>query len=131
MTAARILYVDDDEFIRELVEFALALDPELEVRTADSGPAGIAAVRDGGFKPDLLLLDVMMPQMDGPTTLAELRKLPVTRDTPAAFCTARAQPHEQQSLRDAGAVAVLTEPFDPMRLAAEVRAILAKAAPST
>lgn len=131
MTAARILYVDDDEFIRELVEFALALDPELEVRTADSGPAGIAAVRDDGFTPDLLLLDVMMPQMDGPTTLAELRKLPVTRDTPAAFCTARAQPHEQQSLREAGAVAVLTKPFDPMSLAAEVRAILAKAAPST
>jgi CheY-like chemotaxis protein len=123
MSAVRVLYVDDDDFIRELVEFALGMDDGLEVRTASSGGEAIQLVGDG-WAPALFLLDVMMPQMDGPTTLQALRRLPGHEKTPAAFVTARAQPHEHEALLGAGATAVLTKPFDPLTLAAQVRGLL-------
>ncbi|MCR5878541.1 response regulator [Phenylobacterium sp. J367] len=126
MASLKVLYVDDDEFIREVAELALGLDPEMEIRVADSGAAALALVGGGGFAPDVFLLDVMMPQMDGPATLAELRKVPGHAGTPAIFVTARAQAAEHRPLIEAGAAGVLTKPFDPVAFAGEVRAILAR-----
>jgi len=123
MSKVRVLYVDDDDFIRELVEFSLGLDESLEVRTASSGAEAIELV-ESRWTPELFLLDVMMPEMDGPATLGALRRLPGHADTPAAFVTARAQPHEHEALMAAGAVAVLTKPFDPLTLAQQVRGLL-------
>ncbi|WP_374472315.1 response regulator [Phenylobacterium sp.] len=124
MATLKVLYVDDDEFIREVAELALGLDPDMEVRVADSGAAALAIVDGGGFSPDVFLLDVMMPHMDGPATLAELRRVDGHGQTPAIFVTARAQATEHRPLIDAGAVGVLTKPFDPVAFAGEVRALL-------
>ncbi|HEY8614878.1 response regulator [Phenylobacterium sp.] len=124
MGALKVLYVDDDEFIREVAELALGLDPDIEVRIADSGATAVDLVRGGGFTPDVFLLDVMMPHMDGPATLAELRKVDGHAGTPAIFVTARAQAAEHRPLIEAGAAGVLTKPFDPVAFAGEVRALL-------
>ncbi len=125
MSVLKVLYVEDDEFIREVAELALGLDPEIEVRVADGGRAAVEVVR-GGFAPDVFLLDVMMPQMDGPATLAALRETLGHADTPAIFVTARAQAAEHRPLIEAGAVGVLTKPFDPVNFAREVRGLIGR-----
>lgn len=118
----RILYVDDESDIREIAELALSLDPGLVVRTAASGMEALDIVEQ--WMPDLVLLDVMMPGMDGPSTLARLRESPRTRDVPVVFITARAQTQEMQSFATLDARGVIAKPFDPMTLAAQVRALL-------
>jgi CheY-like chemotaxis protein len=115
----KVLYVDDEADIREVAALALELHPEMEVRTEPSGAAGLATAAD--WRPDAILLDVMMPSMDGPTTLLHLRNLESTREIPVIFITARAQPKEIDEFIKLGARAVITKPFDPMTLAAEVR----------
>ncbi|MDE1570507.1 response regulator [Aquabacter sediminis] len=115
----RILYVDDEADIREIVALSLSLDPEMEVETASSGAAAIE--RAGKGRLDLILLDVMMPTMDGPAVFAELRKTETTRDIPVAFVTARTQQHEVTHFLELGAVGVIAKPFDPMTLARQVR----------
>lgn len=116
----RVLYVDDEPDIREVAALALGLDGGIEVATAGSGAEAIdLAAR---FEPDLILLDVMMPEMDGPTTLHHLRELPSACATPVVFITARAQAHEVQRFMQLGARGVIPKPFDPMSLAAQVRA---------
>ena len=117
----RVLYVDDEPDIREIAQIALDLDPGLVVETVASGEEAI--VKAAVWRPDLILLDVMMPDMDGPTTLACLRARDDTRSIPVVFITARTQTREVQRLRVLGARAVISKPFDPMLLAAQVRAI--------
>ena len=119
----RILYVDDEPDIREVAELSLGLDPGLEVRTCSSGPEAIeeAAV----WRPDLILLDVMMPGMDGPTVFARLKEGGDVARIPVVFITARTHAHEVAAFRDLGARGVIAKPFDPMRLAAQVREFLA------
>ena len=92
MTAVRVLHVDDEPDIREVVELSLGLDPDLTVRSCGSGGDALAAA--AAWSPDLILLDVMMPLMDGPTTLSRLRQSPNTAAIPVVFMTARAQPRE-------------------------------------
>jgi CheY-like chemotaxis protein len=75
------------------------------------------------FSPDLLLLDVMMPEMDGPTTLKALRQIPGTLPTPVIFMTAKVQPAEVEELRTLGALDVIAKPFDPMTLADQIKKI--------
>jgi len=118
----RILYVDDEADIREVAEMALELDPELTVRTCASGAEALEQAVS--WQPQLILLDVMMPGMDGPTVFANLRKQPATADIPVAFITARTQTAEVQNFRDMGACGVLAKPFDPMTLAVRVRELL-------
>jgi len=119
MTPLKVLYVDDDADIREVATLALELDPGIEVRSESSGASGLAtAVR---WRPDAILLDVMMPLMDGPTTLVHLQSDVVTRDIPVVFITARAQSREIEEFIKQGARAVITKPFDPMTLADELR----------
>jgi CheY-like chemotaxis protein len=119
MTAVRVLHVDDEPDIREIVEMSLGLDPDLTVRACSSGGDALAAA--AAWSPDLILLDVMMPVMDGPTTLTHLRQSPRTADIPVVFMTARAQPRELAHFISLGAEGVIAKPFDPMTLAAAVR----------
>jgi len=119
MTAIRILHVDDEPDIREVVELSLALNPDFEVRSCGSGTEAVAIAAE--WSPFIILLDVMMPGMDGPTTLAQLRGNPRTADIPVLFMTARAQAREVQQLIALGALGVISKPFDPMTLAFAVR----------
>ncbi|HTI68019.1 MAG TPA: response regulator [Caulobacteraceae bacterium] len=125
MTQLSVLYVDDEPDIREVAVISLELDPGIEVRTAASGAAALDALEDRSWAPAVILLDVMMPVLDGPGTLARLRQLPPHAATPVVFITARAQAHEQSRLLALGAVGVISKPFDPMSLATQLRAILA------
>ena len=119
-----ILHVDDEPDIREVASLSLELDPDIALTSAESGEAALA-VLEGGLRPDVILLDVMMPRMDGPETLTRLRAIEGLEFTPVIFMTARAQTREQDRYVALGALAVITKPFDPMTLAAEVRGILA------
>ena len=116
----RILYVDDEDDIREVALMALELDPLLDVRTCGSGDEALAVAR--GWVPELVLLDVMMPRMYGPATLAKLREDPRLLQVPIVFITARTQAAERQRLLALGAAGLIPKPFDPMTLAASVRA---------
>jgi CheY-like chemotaxis protein len=120
--SSRILYIDDEADIREVAELALELDPSFVVRTCGSGREGIAAAQQ--WQPDLILLDVMMPELDGPAVLEKLRHDPATVAIPVVFITARTQAHEVERLQSLGARGVLAKPFDAMALAGQVRALL-------
>jgi CheY-like chemotaxis protein len=122
MSAIRILHVDDEPDIREIVEMSLGLNADFEVRGCGCGADAIVTAAE--WLPFLILLDVMMPGMDGPTTLTHLRKNPRTADIPVLFMTARAQAREVQQLVSLGAQGVISKPFDPMTLAFSVRSHL-------
>jgi len=115
-----ILHVDDEPDIREVAALSLAIDPKIIVRSAKSGLEALEQL-DSGWKPDVVLLDVMMPDLDGPGTLERIRQRPAHVDTPVIFMTARAQPSEQARFIAMGAIAVITKPFDPVTLAAQIR----------
>jgi CheY-like chemotaxis protein len=119
----RILYVDDEADIREVAQMALELDPGFEVRACASGAEALQVV--GAWRPDLILLDVMMPGMDGPTVFAALAAREDTAAIPVVFITARTQVREVTGLQDLGARGVLAKPFDPMTLADQVRSLIA------
>lgn len=122
MTSARILYVDDEDDIREVATLALELDSELIVRTCASGGEALDVAAE--WQPDLILLDVMMPHMDGPTTLGRLRENSDTASIPIIFITARTQSGEVEHFKSLGALDVFAKPFDPMTLAELVKAYL-------
>jgi CheY-like chemotaxis protein len=122
MTALRVLHVDDEPDIREVVEMSLGLDPNIVMRSCSSGEAALAVAED--WTPDVILLDVMMPVMDGTASLASLRANPRTAAIPVVFMTARAQSRELDRLRLLGAVGVIPKPFDPMTLASSLRAYI-------
>jgi CheY-like chemotaxis protein len=119
MTETRILHVDDEPDIREVVDLSLALNPEFHVRACSSGAEAIETA--ARWSPELILLDVMMPGMDGPTTLTHLRENPKTAEIPVLFMTARAQAREVEQFISLGAQGVISKPFDPMTLASEVQ----------
>jgi two-component system cell cycle response regulator len=113
-----LLYIDDEPDLRIIVQTALNLAQGLTVHTAESGEQGLELARE--LEPDLLLLDVMMPGLDGPATLQRLRADPALARIPVIFMTAKATPENATRLRALGAVAVIAKPFDPMQLAAKV-----------
>jgi CheY-like chemotaxis protein len=118
----KILVIDDEDDIRRISRLALGRVGGMEVVDAASGVSGLAlAIAE---TPDAILLDVMMPGRDGPETLSLLRADPRTAHIPVIFLTAKAMASEVERLRALGAAGVLTKPFDPMSLAANVRAIL-------
>lgn len=121
-----LLHVDDEPDIREVAAMSLGIDPDIRLTSAGSGREALQAL-DGGLKPDVILLDVMMPELDGPGTLALIRERPEHTDTPVIFMTARAQSQEQDRFLALGAIAVIVKPFDPMILAQQIRDHLAEA----
>jgi CheY-like chemotaxis protein len=121
----RVLVVEDNADIRTIVKAALEMVGGLEVRACESGAAALDAIPE--FAPQLLLLDVMMPDLDGPGVLGRLRERPATAALPVVFLTAKAAPTEIQRLRALGALDVLTKPFNPMTLHEQVKAIWAAA----
>lgn len=117
-----ILYVDDDADIREIVEISLGLDPRIKSRICSSGIE--AAALTATWVPDLILLDFMMPGLDGPGTLALLRQNPALADVPVVFLTARTAKRDVTALMATGAVGVVAKPFNPLTLADECRQFL-------
>jgi CheY-like chemotaxis protein len=119
----RVLVVDDDELLREVAQTALELVGGWQVLTAQSGPQAYRQAL--AEHPDAILLDVMMPGVDGPSTVAALRADPATRDIPIIFLTAKMPSEdlveEWRPLRLAG---VIPKPFDPMTLAADMASLL-------
>ncbi len=118
----RILIIDDEDDIREIAAMSLETVAGWEVVVANSGAQGL--MRAASYKPDAILLDVMMPGMDGPTTFRELRKNPVTAHIPVLFLTAKVQAADRQRFADLGIEAVLVKPFDPMTLSTQIAAAL-------
>ena len=121
-----LMHVDDEPDIREVAAMALELDPEISLTSVASGEAALEQL-SAGARPDVILLDVMMPQMDGPGVLAALRRIEGLDETPVIFMTARAQSGEIDRFKTLGAIGVITKPFDPMTLAGQVRDLLAEA----
>jgi CheY-like chemotaxis protein len=119
MTTIRVLHVDDEPDIREVVEVSLGLDPAFVTRSCASGNEALTVAAD--WQPDIILLDVMMPVMDGAATLIRLRESARTAGIPVIFMTARAQAREVDRFRSLGALGVIPKPFDSMTLAASVR----------
>jgi CheY-like chemotaxis protein len=124
VTPLQVLYVDDEPDIREIAGLALSLDPGIAPTLAGSGAEALRLA--GEAKPDVIMLDVMMPGMDGPAVLKALREDAATAEVPVVFITARTQTQDRERLMQLGAVAVIAKPFDPMTLARELRSVLAQ-----
>jgi CheY-like chemotaxis protein len=118
----KALIIDDEDDVRQVVRLSLGRVGGMEVADASSGAAGVALAATSG--PDFILLDLMMPGMDGVETLGRLRDDPRTASIPVIFLTAKALPSEIERLRKLGALDVVVKPFNPMTLADELRAIL-------
>jgi DNA-binding response OmpR family regulator len=117
----RILHVDDEPDIREVVELALGLDPDMVMKSCGSGKEALVVAAD--WKPDLILLDIVMPDMGGAATLGRLR-IDVKASTPVIFMTAAPKAREPEYFRSLGAAGVILKPFELTTLAASVRAYL-------
>ena len=120
----RILHVDDDEDIRIIANMALEMVGQFEVLQCASGPEAVEVAR--GFAPDLLLLDYMMPNMNGEETLEALRDIAGLEYVPVVFMTARVQGDVADVLLHKGALDVIPKPFDPIQLADHLREIWAQ-----
>ncbi len=110
----RILMVEDELDIQVVARMALEKVGGMTVEVCGSGREAIE--RAAAFRPDLILLDVMMPEMDGPTTLRALRGSPELDAVPVVFMTAKVQPHERQQYLELGALGVIAKPFAPLEL---------------
>lgn len=118
MATKKILLIDDDTDIQTLTEMVLTLSANWVVLIASSGQEGLEIAT--AESPDAILLDVMMPDMDGPETLKELRSQSQTQSIPVIFLTAKAQAKDQRTLYAAGADGVITKPFDVNTLATQI-----------
>ncbi len=117
-----VLVVDDDDDIREIAATALEVVALWQVRTAHDGRSGIEAARDA--RPDVILLDVMMPDMDGPTTFKHLQEDARTADIPVILLTAKVGADAREQFQGLGVRGVITKPFSPLTLASEVADVL-------
>jgi two-component system OmpR family response regulator len=122
----RILLVDDEPEIRAIARMSLEMVGRFEVRDFGSAEEALAAVAE--VRPDLILLDVMMPGMDGFQALVRLRRIPATAGTPVIFMTAKVQPGEVATYESLGAIGVIAKPFSPMALPDEIRRLWKRAA---
>jgi CheY-like chemotaxis protein len=118
----KVLVVDDEDHIREVTELALAAVAGWEVVTASSGQEALD--KAASEMPEAILMDVMMPDMDGPTTFARLREQEGTGNVPVVFLTAKIQEADRERFAHLGVAGVISKPFDPMTLASEVASLL-------
>lgn len=121
----RLTYVEDEPDIRAITEFALKEFGGYEIDVCASGSEAIE--RAPAFGPDLIILDVMMPGMDGIETFNRLRAIPALAGTPVVFMTAKAMKHETDRYRALGAAEVIPKPFDPITLSDQIRQIWERA----
>lgn len=119
LALAHILLIDDEEDIRTVARLSLEALGGFHITECPSGQQAVAMAQE--VKPHLILLDVMMPGMDGPATLARLKDTAATAPIPVIFMTAKVQPQEVAGYKTLGAIGVISKPFDPMTLAQEVR----------
>jgi CheY-like chemotaxis protein len=119
----RLLLVDDEDDIRAVAQLSLERVGGWEVVTAASGPEAVSAATGEPF--DAILLDVMMPELDGPSTLERLREEGV--QAPVVFLTAKVQPGDRRALEATSAAGILAKPFDPMRLPEDLDRVLLEA----
>lgn len=117
----RVLYIEDEEDIRIVADIALKTIGGLDTRCCASGPEGLATLET--FPAQLILLDVMMPGMDGPSVLSEIRNNEQYQNTPVVFITAKVQADEVDQLLSLGANAVISKPFEPMDMAQKLKDI--------
>lgn len=120
----KILYVEDEPDIRLMVQIALVDVAGFELKSCSSGYEAIAEIES--FKPDLILLDVMMPGLDGPATLVELRKIPFVNNIPTLFITAGIQENEFDKYKTWGVYDIISKPFEPLALAGVLRRVWSK-----
>jgi two-component system OmpR family response regulator len=121
---SQVMHIEDEADIREITKIALEDVGGLKVGSCASGEEAIETVLE--WRPDMFLIDVMMPGLDGPSTLLALREIEEVKAVPAVFMTANAQVHEIENYKSIGAVDVITKPFDPMSLADDLRRIWEK-----
>jgi CheY-like chemotaxis protein len=122
MEINKVLMVDDDQSIRRICQVSLSNVGRWQVILAESGYDGLELARKE--KPDVILLDVMMPGMDGPTTLLKLREDEELKHIPVILMTAKVQPQEVEQYTRLGATGVISKPFDPLTLPSEIRKLL-------
>ena len=122
MNPKRVLIIDDEEAIQTVVKFGLKMSVGWEVLTANSGPEGLKCAQVE--QPDIILLDVMMPEMDGLATFKRLRQHPETQAIPVILLTAKAQASEKRVYQKTGVNGVITKPFNSLDLAGEITQIL-------
>jgi CheY-like chemotaxis protein len=116
----RILIIDDEDDIREVAALSLEATAGWEILTASSGAAGIRAAASAVPPPDAILMDVMMPGMDGPTTFRQMQQDPAIACIPVILLTAKVQGVDQRRFAGLGVAAVLFKPFDPLTLATQI-----------
>lgn len=124
MSATHILLIDDERDIRAVVAFCLRKTAGWQVSSASGGAEGLAIAH--AEQPDAILLDVMMPDLDGPATLRRLQADAQTREIPVIFLTAKAQSADHRDFATLGVAGTLTKPFDPVTLAHRIQAILTR-----
>ncbi|MFQ3200183.1 MAG: two-component system OmpR family response regulator [Zhongshania sp.] len=117
----KLMYIEDETDIRVVAEIALSQIAGFTVKICASGNEGLESLEN--FRPQLILLDVMMPGMDGPQVLEKIQQLQEFCDTPVVFITAKAQIEEINKLKTLGAIDVITKPFNPMTLGDEIKTI--------
>lgn len=117
----RILYVEDEPDIQAIARLALEVVGGLELKVCSSGEEALDCAES--FAPDLFLLDVMMPGLNGPDTLRALQDIPAVAGLPAIFMTAKVQPAEILEYKAIGAIDVIAKPFDPMTLSDQIKEI--------
>jgi len=122
MPPKRLLVIDDEEDIRDVAGVTLEFTRGWTIETADCGAAGVT--RAAEFHPDVILLDVMMPDMDGPATFRALQSCQETQSIPVIFLTAKVQPADLRKFTQLGVRGVIAKPFDPLKLADQVEALL-------
>lgn len=122
MTKKSILLIDDEETIQEVVQVGIEIESGWQVAIASSGAEGIDLAQSQ--QPDVILLDVMMPEMDGIDTLSQLKSNQKTSAIPVIFLTAKAQAEEKNQFQSLGVVDVITKPFNSMTLASQIAKIL-------
>lgn len=115
----RVMCVEDDPDIRLILDFSLARMGGFTLCLCESGAQALERVAD--FRPQLVLLDVMMPEMSGPETLAKLHALPAMQGVPIVFLTAKAMQDEVEALLEFGATGIIVKPFDPVALPQNIR----------
>lgn len=119
-----VLLIEDDPDIRSIVELSLVQVGGMTVTAVGDGLSGLEVLSDADPMPDVVLLDVMMPGMDGPQVLEMMRATPEGARLPVIFMTARVRPQELEEYRALGAAGLIAKPFDPMTLADEVRQLM-------